>query len=256
MMDPKARLTARTRAVAALDAADRHAMWRLYRAYYVDTTRAVFDRDLDEKDHVILLFDADGVLQGFSTLKVLEGRALGRRFVAVFSGDTIVDRAYWGQTALQRAFLSYVIRTKLAHPATPVWWFLISKGYRTYLLLSRNFPEHWPRHDRPTPAWPAAVLDHLARARYPEAWRPADGILRFPEGHGRLREAVAPIDRTMLEAPDIRFFVARNPGHSRGDELCCLGRVDLGLWVAYMAKLGRRAVAGPRARPTRVAPTV
>lgn len=216
------RLTATTVPACALSLATRDQMWTLFRHYYADTTRERFEHDLAEKDHVIILRDADDKVQGFSTLKQLHGEVMRRRFVAVFSGDTIVARAYWGQTALHRAFLAYVMRVKLAHPLTPVYWFLISKGYRTYLLLSRNFPEHWPRHDRATPAWQAAVLEGLASARYPEAFCPGLGVLRFPGGHDRLREDVAPIDAALLAQPDIRFFVERNPGHARGEELCCL----------------------------------
>jgi len=38
----------------------------------------------------------------------------------------------------------------------------------------------------------------------------------------------------------VRFFVQRNPRHAEGDELCCLGKVDLKLWTFYMRKLLRR----------------
>jgi hypothetical protein len=48
---------------------------------------------------------------------------------------------------------------------------------------------------------------------------------------------VAPIDTGLLERPDIRFFVAKNPGHAKGDELCCLGRVDAGLVSTFMSRL-------------------
>ncbi|MGZ6142344.1 MAG: hypothetical protein ACXWLM_03345 [Myxococcales bacterium] len=245
---PSDRLTAATLPAGALPAAARDEMWTLFRQYYTETTREKFEHDLAEKDHVLVLRDPAGAIQGFSTLKRLRGEVMRRRFVAVFSGDTIVARAYWGQTALQRAFLSYVMRVKLAHPLTPVYWFLISKGYRTYLLLSRNFPEHWPRYDRATPAWQAAMIDALAGARYPEAFCPGRGVLRFPTSQGRLREHVAPIDAALLEQPDIRFFVEKNPGHACGDELCCLGRVDVWLWLSYMTKLAHRLLASSRRR--------
>lgn len=228
---------------AALDETDRDAMWALYAAYYTEVTRAGFERDLAEKDHVIVL-RRGGALRGFSTLKRLEGEVLGQRFLAVFSGDTILDRAEWGQVALQRAFLAYVMRVKLRHPLLPVFWFLISKGYRTYLLLSRNFVDYWPRPERPTPPFEEAVIDSLARQRWPEAWQPGLGVLRFASPQGRLREEVAPIDEAMRERhPDIGFFSSRNPGHVRGEELCCLGRVDLQLWLSYMLKLARRLTA-------------
>ncbi|MBN2359812.1 MAG: hypothetical protein JXR83_10190, partial [Deltaproteobacteria bacterium] len=169
-------------------------------------------------------------------------RVQGRAVVVVFSGDTVVARECWGQTRLQRSFLSYVMRAKLAHPLTPVYWFLISKGYKTYLLLTRNFPEHWPRHDRPTPPWQSALLDDVARHKYSAAWQPERGILHFDLCVGALREQVAPVTEQQLQYPDIRFFCERNPGHAGGDELCCLGRVNHRLWLYYTTKLLRRAL--------------
>jgi hypothetical protein len=152
---PSARLavraTGRLRASLAvprdLDRRSRDAMWQLFTRYYADVRRSVFEADLDEKDHVILLRDeGDGSIRGMSTLKVYDHTIAGRRVRAVFSGDTIIDAAYWGQSALHWAFLGYLVRVKLRSPLTPVFWFLISKGYKTYLLLARNFPTHYPRH--------------------------------------------------------------------------------------------------------------
>ena len=57
----------------------------------------------------------------------------------------MIAQAYWGQKALQRVFTRYVVGVKLRHPLQRVYWFLITKGYKTYLLLSRYFPEYWPR---------------------------------------------------------------------------------------------------------------
>ncbi|MBI5507241.1 MAG: hypothetical protein HY903_00685 [Deltaproteobacteria bacterium] len=227
---------------AGLSASERLEMWRLFCRFYDDVTRAQFDLDLDAKDDVILLLSGDGVLQGFSTLARYSLAACGRRYQIVFSGDTIVDPRYWGQTALQLAFYRYVLATKLRCPWRPLYWFLITKGYRTYLLLSRNFLEYWPRHDRPTPPEVGALLAAVAGGRFPAAWRPALGILRFAAARGRLKESVAPITPELLRHADIRFFVAKNPGHAAGDELCCLGRIDLRFALAYAAKqLGRLA---------------
>lgn len=238
---PRTALRAFTVPRERVDGATRDAMWALFDAAYTGTSRETFESDLAGKEHVILLRDASGALQGFSTLMTMRGAVLGRPYVAIFSGDTVVARAHWGQSTLHRAFLRYALGVGLRHPLTPVYWFLISKGFRTYLLLARNFREYWPRHDAPTPAWHAAVIDQLCRDRFGAAWRPDDGVLRFPQGAGRLRDFVAPVTEDLLATPDIRFFVERNPGHASGDELCCLGRVELGVATHYVAKRARRA---------------
>jgi hypothetical protein len=224
-----------------LSAAQRTEMWGLFSRFYADVDPATFERDLAGKHDVILLRDRrDQSLQGFSTLMRYQVEAGGRRYAIVFSGDTIVAPEYWGQTALQVAFYRYVVATKIEFPTLPVYWFLITKGYRTYLLLSRNFLEYWPRHDRPTPAPMLALLEKLARDRFGDAFDSERGILVFDSPHGRLKGEVAPVTPELLEHADIRFFADKNPNHARGDELCCLGRIDARFALAYAAKrLGR-----------------
>jgi hypothetical protein len=248
-----AKLRARLWRQAALSSHQRDQMWALFARFYSDVSRPQFDADLAGKHDVILLNDRkDRSLQGFSTLMRYQVEVQGHRYAIVFSGDTIVAPEYWGQSALQLAFYRYVVATKVEFPRLPVYWFLITKGYRTYLLLSRNFLEYWPRHDQPTPPDRQALLDHVARERFGAAWKPELGLLQFDTPHGRLKDEVAPISDTHLQEPDIRFFATQNPRHAHGEELCCLGRIDARFALAYAAKRFKRALApSPRRSPRR-----
>lgn len=243
MKRSRASLRAETRAVKALDPVLVEQMWDLFARYYADVSRERFLRDLHAKDHVFLLRDSvDAALRGFSTVQSYGRRIGGRPVMVVYSGDTICDPRFWGQRALHVAFLRYVMRVKLTHPLTPTYWFLISKGYKTYLLLARNFPEHWPRPGRETPPDRYAVLDFLAREKFGDAWQPARGVLHFASAKGRLRPEVAPTGAAELADEHIRFFTTRNPGASQGDELCCLGRIDVALAVNYAGRRLRRGL--------------
>lgn len=245
---PSDSLTGRVRPVAELTDAEIDAMWELFSRFYADVTRDLFAKDLAPKHHVIWLSTRSGELAGFSTLEVMRCSLGGRRIVALYSGDTIVDARFWGQRALHRAFYGYAMALKLRHPLTPVYWFLITKGYKTYLLLTRNFPEHWPRHDRPTPEWQQALLDELATRRFGTDYERERGLLRHAgRGLGRLSESVAPIDAQLAEDPDVRFFLERNPRWADGDELCCLGRIGASLTLRFGRKQLARTVR--RARP-------
>lgn len=236
---PRSTLRASTLGVVRLDAGTRDAMWGLYSRYYEGVERATFERDLAAKEQVILVHDRAGGVQGFSTLAWQRGRHQGRTYVALYSGDTVLERAHWGDGTLQRAFGKALIGTKLRHPFASTYWFLISKGYKTYLLLARNFPEHWPRPGTAMPAWETSLLDHLARERFGAAWRPDLGVIRLVHD-GRLRSGVAPAEGRTLLDPAVAFFVAANPGHAAGDELACLGRVRAWLPARYALRRHRR----------------
>lgn len=249
------KLQSETRRVADIDPATRQAMWLLFERYYADVKRGTFEADLAKKSHVILLFDsADQSLQGFSNVEVYQRSLQGRAVQVVFSGDTIIERSYWGQGVVQRAYAALFVRLKLSRPFVPLYYFLLSKGYKTYLLLTRSYAEHWPRYDRPTPSDVKALLDSLAYDKFGDAYDAKRGILRVTSADGRLRDDVAPIVPRLLENPEIRFFAEQNPGHMRAEELCCIAPVTFSMPFRYVGsrlfrKVRSRAVgAVPQAR--------
>ncbi len=220
---PSRGLQARVRRVRSLTLRELGAMWALFETSYAGARREAFEADLREKDHVIVLKDASGQVQGFSTLLKLESAGA----CVVFSGDTIITPGFWGQTALQRAFIWYLMVQRQVKPGRPVYWFLITKGYRTYLLISRYFPNHWPRHDAAFPKAEGALIDTLCRGKFGAAWDERAGLLRYAGADAvRLTDALADVPKRLLDDPDVRFFLAKNPRWAEGDELCCLARAD------------------------------
>lgn len=211
-------------------------MWKLFESYYADIDHSRFLADLHAKDSVILIKAGKDIV-GFSTLKTFDKHLDNRKVKVIYSGDTIVHRNYWGQTALQKAFFSYLVSTYLKNPTKEVYWFLISKGYKTYCLLSRNFPNYWPRHDAPMPDFEGQLLNILSTDMFGEAWKPELGVLKFEQSLGSLKGNVAPITDDARQFADIRFFEKANPAHSLGDELCCLGKIDAQLMRSYPKKL-------------------
>jgi hypothetical protein len=219
------RLLASVARVAELSAATRDAAYALFRAAYEGTERARFERDLDEKQMVILLRDADdGSLRGFSTVLLLDIEGPDGPATVYFSGDTVIDPAYWGQKQLQLAAAKLLFTLKLQRPRRPLYWFLISKGYRTYLILANAFPVSCPRLDRDD-AGLRELLHRVATERYGRQYDPVTGVIRYDAAHEYVRQGVAPVTPEALGNEHVRFFVERNPGHELGDELACLARV-------------------------------
>lgn len=223
---------------------DRAQMYGVFSAYYADTSREGFEHDLAAKDHTILLRDRSGRIRGFSTLRRLAIRHEGRTHYGIFSGDTVVDRPFWGTKVLGRTFLRHLFWERLRRPWAPLWWFLISKGYKTYLLMANNFSEHWPRHEQTTPAGRQALLDAFAGQVFPGHYQPDTGLITFPPSSGRLREGVAAATEALTAAnPRIRYFVERNPDWARGVELACIAEMSWSMPLRYALKALRKRSA-------------
>lgn len=246
-------LCARTIAVASLDARTRAAAFALFRATYENACPVRFERDLAEKQHIILLYDSvTDALKGFSTVLVREIATPSGAATVVFSGDTVIDCAYWGQKQLQLAFARLLVRLKLRAPWRPLYWFLVSKGYRTYLLLANAFPRSVPRVGRPDDAALRSVLDELAAERFGDQYDRVRGVVRYTTPHERVRDGVAPVTATALDNPHVRFFIERNSEHADGVELACLAVVRLGDVARTVARIAKvkvhRALRGAAVR--------
>src|SRR5262245_15496411 len=172
-------------------------MFALYDTYFEATTKALFRADLAEKDYVILLRDATDRLRGFSTGAVLDFTAGGNRARAIFSGDTIIHHEHWGRQTLPLAFAAQAGRIKAQCPGAPLYWFLISKGYRTYRYLPLFFYEYAPRWDHATSEERQALLDTLAGRKFGAAYDRGAGVIRYPERRGQLRGAWADVREAM-----------------------------------------------------------
>jgi len=223
-------------------------MYAIYASYYDATNHALFLDDLGHKSHVIELV-ADGEVCGFSTLALLHFEHRRVPNLAIFSGDTIIDQAYWGDQALVAAFCHFAGTLKASDPARPLFWFLISKGYRTYRYLSLFAHRYYPSHAGPTPQPMCERLDILGRQKFGASFDAASSIIRFAESRGHLKPQWADVRPQLRVHPVVRFFLDHNPGYAQGDELACLTELD----TVNLRSFARRAfVEGLNASTDRV----
>jgi hypothetical protein len=213
-----------------LTSGERDQMYALLDMYFANTSRARFEADLAEKDTIILLRDvSSNIIRGFSTLMRMTVHVDGREIAAVFSGDTIIHRDYWGETILSRIWAQTVFaevdRLSVERPEALVYWFLICSGYKTWRFLPVFFREFYPNAESATPAHLQGILDALGQAKFGEEYLPGEGIVRFRSATP-LRRGVADITDQRLHDPHVAFFARVNPGHDRGDELACLAALS------------------------------
>jgi len=196
-------------------------LFELFNEYY-QATFETFQQDLSNKNWILLLRDTGmGDIQGFSTLAFYKSSPQAGEVGVVYSGDTIIRPAYWGTPELPRIWIKTVLEVGESLPK-PLYWLLISSGYKTYRFLTVFFKEFYPRYDQPTPAETQALIHHLALERFGTDYRLELGIVRFQTGATPLKAGVAEITESRLKDPHVAFFLQANPGHTAGDELVCI----------------------------------
>ena len=208
-----------------LSDAEIQSMFSVFGENFNGVTQEIFERDLANKNWVILLRDAETKeIEGFSTLALYETAFNGTPLSVVYSGDTIIRRAYWGTPQLPSTWIKTVLE-KSANMVQPIYWLLISSGYKTYRFLTVFYKEFYPRHDIPTPPEMQSLMGHLATQRYGSDYHCEEGIVRFANGATPLREGISEVTNERLHDPHVAFYIERNPGYIQGDELVCITRV-------------------------------
>ena len=211
-------LRATIHAVPRLPEAEVARMFELMDTHYENVTPEGFRRDLSAKRWAILLRDKDGQLQGFSTLQLfrLEDATY------LYSGDTIVNPEHWLDGGLVGAFGHVLLRLFEEVGEDRLYWFLISKGFRTYRLLPLHFLSYLPAVNRADDPDLRARRDAVARHLFGAAFDPVTGCILASPGKDHLRPELAGIPEHRKHDPHVAFFLAQNPGYAQGDELACL----------------------------------
>ncbi len=218
-------LTSNAIPISDLSATDIRSMFRVFSENFDGATMEIFERDLSSKNWVILLSGAETKeLEGFSTLALYETEFNGKPISVVYSGDTIIRREYWGTPELPKSWIHTVLE-KSANMVQPLFWLLISSGYKTYRFLTVFYKEFYPRHDKPTPPEMQAIMEHLALHRFGSDYRCEEGVVRFKDGATPLRDGIAEVTEERLQDPHVAFYIAKNPGHVSGDELVCITQI-------------------------------
>jgi hypothetical protein len=218
-------LSNEVRRVTSLSEAEVRGLFALFATCYEAVSLEQFNADLSAKDDVLLLRDASGVVQGFSTQVTHRFEIEGRVVRVLFSGDTIIAPEWWGTQELVRAWCRYAGSVKARHGDEPLYWLLLSKGHRTYLYLPLFFHHYHPQAGVEDLAL-QHIRDAVASQMFGEDYCAASGRLEFVSSKGHLRGALADVPTARDRRAHVAFFLEKNPRYTEGHELVCLAEIS------------------------------
>ncbi len=216
-------------------------MFSLMHNHYKGVNEPVFRHDLNRKSGIILIRDEEDKIRGFSTFRLDYEEFLDA--LVLFSGDTIIHSDAWGSNLLFSNFGKILAQMMAIQEGNNIpdeitifgrsekktisrlYWFLISKGYRTYLMLPLFFQSYYPGINGRVDGNLSLKLEKLAEKRFPEEWNPERGILEIH--HDRLTENLAEIPQKRRENRHVAFFLEQNPQYTLGEELACLTEISM-----------------------------
>ena len=208
---------------------DTHVIDRMYLLmieHYDALTKQQFITDLEDKDFVGLIFDESSTVQGFTTYRINPKNCGTDHYNVIFSGDTILDKDHWGSQIMMQGWCTSIGQIISSDSDIKWYWYLLSKGHRTYLYLPLFFKYYYPSVE---PHSLSKDLKHkineISEKIYPHFWKKDLGIVKFDQSMGQLKEELAEDSYKKSRNKWIKFFLEKNPGFEQGDELVCLAEL-------------------------------
>ena len=200
---------------------EKNQILNLMQEFYDNVTPKIFNDDLEKKDYCVILYNTNGDVKGFSTQQEISLQVDGKTINGIFSGDTIIHKEYWGSLELYKEFARKFIKEDEDY-----YWFLISKGYKTYKMLPLFFKEFYPNYKTKTPAFEKRIIDTFGTSKFPNDYDKSSGVNKYNEIKDRLKIGVADITRKQLKDKDIEYFTNINPDYTKGEDLVCLAKLN------------------------------
>lgn len=222
-------------------------MFALMRENYEGVSEGTFQDDLSRKQLVLIFRDAQEVIQGFTTLAINPAGCGVQDYSIIFSGDTLISPAHWGTQEMLRGWCRALGSIVAGQPDKAWYWYLISKGHRTYMYLPLFLKEYHPSAIGNPPVRLLEILDDCSRRMFGDCWHPEEGLIRFPDPAGALKPELAEATFLKKHKPYVRFFLEKNPEFYKGHELACLASLAPDNINARCLPLIREGMATPLA---------
>lgn len=211
---------------ADLTSAEKSAMFQLMQASYDFVESESFENDLADKDYVVLLKDENKQIQGFTSFAINPKGFFHREYNIVYSGDTVISPAFWGSQELVRAYCHLCGFLLGEYSNKELYWYLLSKGHRTYMYLPLFFKNYYPRINMADPVM-RRVVNECSSYLFADSWQPSLGTIVFSDKRGQLKPKIAQATFEKKNKPLVNFFLQKNPDFSQGTELACLTRISM-----------------------------
>lgn len=209
--------------VTSLSLEDRNQCFDVLQESFEGVSMGGFLQDLFEKEQVILLRDGDSQIVGFSTLMSFPLTTQDGVMEIVFSGDTAVHPCARNSREIGRCLAMY-LQIVLSRSENPVWYVLISKGWRTFRAMWFLFQKAYPhnKEDLLSPEY-QAIVSAFGRYKYQNRTLRDNSVLIATDDAQRIR--LESEDLIIRNNEDGRLFTELNPGYVNGDELVCIAPV-------------------------------
>lgn len=228
----------------SLTHAQKAEMWAVYRGFY-HYSEAYFMERINCNTHFSLYLYA-GKIVGFTGLRIDKTRVNGRPQLLLYFGQTVICRAFRGQSLIQTTALLLVLKYWREWLTSNIWFWYDALSYKAYLASAKCAHEMYPSCRRPMTDLARQLRDFAGKTWYGEAYCPHSGTVAKPANV--LNDTATQIAPEDLENPDVAFFAQINPRYAEGHGLLTFVPVSLANMGILLRRYWKRLSGSAKAR--------
>lgn len=185
---------------------------------------------------------------GFTGLCYKKIEVDGKRYMALYVGQTAIPSAYRGKSLIQRTIIKLLFKHYTSHPFTTLLIWNNAVTYRPYLILSKGLKDYYPNTENEANTHYKNIQNKLGEIYYLKYYNPETGLVIKDVNVMKAHE----VNYTQKELSDahIRYYLDRNPGSAQGHGLIsfCIGSME-NLSFYLKKKMAKKRTGNSKAIP-------
>lgn len=117
-----------------------------------------------------------------------------------------------------------ILKAKLKHPMTSLYWVAVMVSPIAYLMMANSFYEYYPKRNQRSPDWTNHIANEISQGPFQKRYK--DTLFK---GHGlqSLRHFKFQTTLSNQNKQNYQFFLACNPGFRGGDGLITIVPINV-----------------------------
>lgn len=195
-------------------------LFALHESACKNVSYELFVDELKNANWLFLMRD-EGEIQGFSIFKFFEVEKDNKMIGVIYSGDTFINKRYWGSLLLHKLFIEKMLGLKKEYKNV-VYWFRTLKGFRSYRYFPLFFKEYYPRYDKTMPDYERDLINIIGRKQFCNDYDDKNQIVKT----SYILRKEYDMGRSCKNRHHIEYFLRVNPNYNKGDELACIAKLE------------------------------
>ncbi|MDH5432833.1 MAG: hypothetical protein OEY19_02730 [Gammaproteobacteria bacterium] len=211
-------LTTKTVSTSDLDETLNQKFWVLYSDYH-NISYAEFTAQWKEHDK-ITYFVCNRIKQvvGFIGIRYYSFLCEELSDAQTLSfGQTFIHPKYRGKLLIQKTVIKLLLKYKLSHPFSSLFFYTDALSYKPFLLMAYNLSDYYPNPYENNPYYIDELFDQIGEKYFSSRYDPETKTTFRP--YRLVKDETVDVTPNEMKNSFIKFYVSLNPGHKNGNGL-------------------------------------